>query len=203
MELEDFALGGMEARLAALVKQPGYELLAEQIRSEAHAAGRAEAGAEAEAAREALVAGALAELAAVLGELRAAREQFQRENSAELIRLAAALARRVLRGEPSAAPELLAQRAASCLELLEGDSAYSLRVNPATAVNLAELLQDGGSDPFAGTPWRVLPDPQIPAGGLILEGDDTRIESICEEELARFEAELLARNGRKGEEHGP
>jgi flagellar assembly protein FliH len=189
--LEDFALSGMEASIQAIMREEGWPELRERIRREAHAEGYAEAESEAAAAGRELAAGPVAGLRELLAELAAERGRFQAQNFEEILQLSLALAERVLRVElPENVPALRA-RLEACLRQLAGESAYTIKVHPARLEALSSLLEISGEELFGGLPYRLEGDRRVPPGSLVLEGDKTRLESICEHELQRLEDHLL------------
>lgn len=190
-ELEDFATSGLASRLEALRRDAAFPRLREGIWDEAYARGRADAQAEADAARERMIRGEIERVEALLGELAAARAEMMRRNEEELLELAVALARRVVRVQVATDEGLLLGKLVDCLGQIERSASYVIRVNPGQCAALESLLDTVQADLFAGSPFRVLPDERVTRGGLIIEGDRTRLESICEEELDRLEEELF------------
>ncbi|MBN2169895.1 MAG: hypothetical protein JW819_01085 [Candidatus Krumholzibacteriota bacterium] len=190
-DLEDFADIGVASRMEALSRDPAFPRLRERIRDEAYARGRADAMAEADAARERMVRDEIERVEALLAELAAARAEMMRRSEEELLQLAVALARRVIRVQVATDEGLLLGKLVDCLGQVERSASYHIRVNPGQYAALEALLEHVQADIFAGSPFRILPDERVTRGGLIIEGDRTRLESICEEELERLEEELF------------
>jgi len=191
LDLEDFALSGIEAQLEALSYQPGYDVLRERIWREGHAAGEKEAHEAAEQKRKELASGPLLRIEALLKNLAEERERFMESNAEELLQLALALARRVVRVECLENPEVLTERLRACLRQLELESSYLIRIHPEQLEAMEALLEVSGMSLFGETPHRVMGDRRVPAGSLILEGNGSRLESICQDELERLEQHLL------------
>ncbi len=186
--LEDFGRRDAAANRTHLERQPGFAELRETILAK----GRREGRAEAEIAFAAERSGPLTRLESLLGALGKEREEFRTQNEREIIGLALAIARRVLRAELKTRPDQLVGRLAEMAASLERESAYQVRVNPDDYKQVSQLLQKEGSRLFGEVPFRIKPDPRLPAGDVALEGDRTRIESICAEELTNIESLLLA-----------
>jgi flagellar assembly protein FliH len=186
--LEDFGRSGAEAHQDHLERQPGFDQISEALL----ARGRQEGRREAEAAFAAERSGPLARLTELMGALGREREEFRNQNEREIVGLAVAIARRVLRAELKTSPDLLIGRLAEMTAALERESAYQVRVNPDDFQQVSSLLQREGSLLFGEIPFRIKPDPRLPAGAVALEGDRSRIESICSEELSSIESLLLA-----------
>jgi flagellar biosynthesis/type III secretory pathway protein FliH len=191
LELENFALSGMEAQVEEILRQPGFAVLHDRIRVQAHAAGRAEALAEAEKQRREISEGPVRKLESLLAEMAKRRAEFAKRSEEELLQLSLAIAGRVLRVESGLDPGLLRERLSACLRQLEGESSIVIRVNPEQEQALAGLVERDGLPHFPDLPYRLVADRRVPPGSLVLEGDRTRLESICEQELARIEEHLL------------
>jgi len=191
LELEDFAVSGVAAQMEALSRDPVFPKLRDSIRDEAYARGRADAMAEADAARERMVRDEIERVETLLGELAAERAEMMHRNEEELLQLAVALARRVVRVQVATDEGLLLGKLVDCLGQMERSASYLIRVEPGQYAALEALLEHVQADLFSGSVFRVLPDERVTRGGLIIEGDRTRLESICEEELDRLEEELF------------
>ena len=200
--LEDFARHGVDAELAHLEQQEAFGDIRARILAEGRAQGRREEAAAAALEREALISGPLAALARLVAGLSAERAAFQREHERELLRLAFAIARRLLRAEMRSNPAVLEGKLRELLALLEQAAAYRVLVNPADLAAASELLAAEGRTLFGESPWMLKPDPRLPAGAVALEADAARLESICSDELAsleqQLEAELLAAEAEHG-----
>jgi len=202
LRLEDFARRGVAAELAACERQPAFAELKAHLLAEGRAEGRREAAAAAAIEREALVAGPLAAFERLVAGLAAERRAFQREHERELLRLAFAVARRLLRAELRSNPAVLAGKLRELLGLLDQAAAYRVLVNPGDLAAAAALLAAEGRGLFGDLPWVLKPDPRLPAGSLALEADAARLESICGDELARLEQQLETELLAAEAEHG-
>lgn len=200
--LEDFARRSVDAELAHLERQTAWADIRARILAEGREQGRAEAAAAAAAEREGLVAGPLAALTRLVAGLTAERAAFQREHEREVLRLAFAIAHRLLRAELRSNPAVLEAKLRELLTLLEHAAAYRVLVNPADLAAVSALLATEGRSLFGDLPWALKPDPRLPAGAVALEGDAARLESICGDELAHLEQELEAELLAAEAEHG-
>ncbi len=194
--LEDFGQRDAVANRIHLERQPGFAELSETLLAQ----GRREGRQAAEIAFAAERSGPLSRLESLFGALGKEREEFRNQNEREIIGLALAIARRVLRTELKTRPEQLIGRLTEMMAALERESAYQVRVNPDEYEQVSALLQNEGSRLFGEIPFRIKPDPRLPAGAVALEGDRTRIESICAEELKSIETLLLAELDEEGDD---
>ncbi len=185
--LEDFGQRDADANRIHLERQPGFA----ELRKTILAQGRREGRQAAEIAFAAERSGPLSRLESLLGSLGKEREEFRNQNEREIVGLALAIARRVLRAELKTRPDQLIGRLTELMAALERESAYQVRVNPDDYEQVSALLQKVGSRLFGEIPFRIKPDTRLPAGSVALEGDRTRIESICAEELTSIETLLL------------
>lgn len=190
MFLEDFALSGLDAQVEAITHNPGFETLREQIWREGFESGYAKARQEADGQRQELVSGPVQHLSTLLAELARERARFLEQNMEELLQLAVALARRIVRVEAVENPKVLEERLRICLLQLEKESSYLIRVHPDRTEAVEALLAESGMEPLEEIPYRILGDRRVPVGSVILEGDSARLESICEDELQRLEEQL-------------
>ncbi len=186
--LEDFARRGTAENQDHLERQPGFAEVSEALL----ARGRREGRQEAEAAFAAKWQGPIAGLESLVAALSKEREEFRHQNEREIVGLAIAIARRLLRAELKTRPDLLIGRLAELAAVLERESAYQVRVSADEFLAAETLLQREGKRLFGNVPFRIKPDARLPAGAVALEGDRSRIESICSEELATIESLLLA-----------
>jgi flagellar assembly protein FliH len=155
LRLPDFAHRGVAAELAQLERNPAFAELRAHLLAEGRAEGRREAAAAAAAARAALVAGPLAALERLVAGLGAERRAFQREHERELLRLAFAVARRLLRAELRSQPDALAATLRELLALLDQAASYRVLVNPADLAAAGALLAAEGRVLFGDLPWAL------------------------------------------------
>src|SRR5438270_753968 len=108
------------------------------------------------------------------------RAKIQREAEPELVRLALAIARRIMRRELTVDPDSLRGLLKAGLEKIESAEAHRVRVNPEHASMVAALLEG------SARPIEVTSEPGLPVGAVIFEttrgsidvGLDTQLKEI-------------------------
>lgn len=171
------------AQLAALEKD--YE---EQMRS-ARAAGIAEgeAGGRARAAAE--LQPVLERLARSIEELGHWRARLRREAEADMLRLALAIARRVLHREISADPDAMHGLVLGALEKLQGQEVSRVRVHPSHAAQLAGWLRAAPG----GSAVEVVADPGRQPGDVVFETERGNLDASVDSQLREIERGLADR----------
>jgi flagellar assembly protein FliH len=109
------------------------------------------------------------------------RLKIQREAEPELVRLAMAVARRILRRELSVDPESLLGLLKAGLEKIESADTHRVRVHPEHAAVLKRMLEG------AARPIEVATDPGLPVGGLIFETSHGSVDVGMETQLKEIE----------------
>jgi flagellar assembly protein FliH len=111
-----------------------------------------------------------------------------------MLRLALAIARRVLRRELAVDPEALHGLALAALEKLNAIEIYRVRVHPSLAAQLERLL--------AASPARaaleVIGDPGSAPGSIVFETARGNMDASVDTQLAEIERGLADRVGRSG-----
>ncbi len=161
----------------------------EQKAREAHAAGIRQgeaAGRKSAAAEYQAVVEKFAQTAGEIGQLRA---RLRREAEADTLKLALAIARRVLRRELAVDPDALDALLLGALEKLKGQEITRVRVHPSHADLVAACLRKG----FAGTVVEVIPDPGRAAGTAIFETSRGNLDASVESQLQEIERGLADR----------
>ena len=158
---------------AQFIEQSEFEQVAEQrpptpTPEEAYQAGLAEGEARgrAEAAKE--LQPVLARFEELMRSLANARERRLEETEQELIEIANQMARRILHAELQLESDAVVRMARACLQEAQEEGTRTLRVNPADAEMLRTHLPELELD-LAEHELRIDPDPQVPAGGVVLE----------------------------------
>jgi len=198
--LVDFGDPMVSGPLRDIRRHPDYESLVERVKAEGREEGRRQEAERSAAELQALRNDLLGRLETLLGGIAAERRGFLVENREEALRLALAVARRVTSVQLAAGEESLLARLGECLDELGKESSYLLRLNPEDRQAL-DRLREGGAEFFGDTPFRILPDARVERGGLVLEGSEGRVESICGESLDRMERELVQWQREREEEH--
>jgi flagellar assembly protein FliH len=147
---------------------------------EGEAAGRQQGAAELQPA--------LARLARSIEEMGGLRARFRREAEADLIALALAIARRVLRRELAVDPEALHGLVLGALEKLQAQEIRRVKVHPAHAAMVAACLREAG-----GQAVEVIADPAREPGGVIFESERGNLDASVESQLREIERGLADR----------
>lgn len=161
-----------EARLEAAVKQ-------------AYERGYADGQAAAQTAVEPL----LARLAQSLEQLATMGHRLRRQAEADLVHLALAIARRVLRRELNADPEAVAGIVRAALDRLQGQELQRVRVHPALEEALRRALRQAG----APASLTVVADRSCQPGDVILETAHGDLDASVETQLQEIERGLADR----------
>jgi len=132
---------------------------------------------------------AVERLARSVQELAGMRAELRREAEADLVRLALAIARRVLRRELAVDPDALRGLAIAALEKLQGQDISRVKVHPAQAALLAECLKKNG-----GAAVEVVPVPSSEPGAALFETIRGNLDASVDaqlDEIARGLADRL------------
>jgi flagellar assembly protein FliH len=154
-------------------------------RREGEAAGRAQATAEMQPVIE-RSARAVAELAGYKPNLRKHAE-------ADTVKLALAIARRVLRREIAADPDALRGLVVAALEKLQSQEVARVKAHPAQASQIAACLKSVAPSLRV----EVLPEPSLQPGGLIFETNHGNLDASVESQLQEIERGLTDRLQRR------
>jgi len=148
---------------------------------EGEAAGRNRAAAEYQAIVE--------KFAQTAGEVAQLRARLRREAEADTLKLALAIAGRVLRRELAVDPGALEALLLGALEKLRGQEITRVRVNPAHAGVVSACL----GRCFAGTPVEVIADGSRPPGTAVFETPRGNLDASVESQLQEIERGLTDR----------
>jgi len=118
-------------------------------------------------------------------ELAGMRAQLRREAEADVLQLALAIARRVLRRELALDPEALHGLVLGALEKLEGQEIARVRVHPSQAAPVAAVLRQG-SRPAV----EVIADAVLEPGAAIFETTRGNLDASMETQLREIERGL-------------
>lgn len=148
---------------------------------EGEAAGRARAAAEMRPLAE--------KLARSVEELALMRPRLRQEAERDMLRLAMAIARRVLRRELAVDPEALHGLAIAALEKLGAQEIHRVRVHVSMVHDIRSLLD--------ASPGRarveVVPDPAGEPGSIVFETDRGNLDASVETQLEEIERGLADR----------
>jgi flagellar assembly protein FliH len=123
----------------------------------------------------------LQQLARSIEQLALHRGKIQREAEPELVRLALAIARRIMRRELTIDPDALLGLLKAGLEKIEASEMHRVRVHPEHAATLTRLL-DGAARPVA-----VVADPSLPVGAVVFETSRGSLDTGLDTQLREIE----------------
>ena len=132
-------------------------------------------------------------LARTIEDLAGLRSRLRREAEADLVTLALAVARRVLRRELSVDPEAVRGLALAALERLDGQEICRVRVHPAHAGELAACLRSAGP----ARPVEVVPDAARELGCVLFETERGSLDASVDAQIEEIERGLADRLGRQ------
>jgi flagellar assembly protein FliH len=153
---------------------------------EAHAAGIKEGEAAGKAKAAAEMQPVMERLACSIDEIARFRPRLRREAEQDLIRLAMAIARRIIRRELTIAPEALHGLILGALEKLQGQEICRVRVHPSHAAAVTACLKQIAS----ASPVEVIPDASREVGTVIFETDRGNLDASVESQLREIERGL-------------
>ncbi|MGD0499298.1 MAG: FliH/SctL family protein [Bryobacteraceae bacterium] len=153
--------------------------------AEAHAAGLREGEALGRQHAAGEIEPVAQRLARSIEGLASMRARLRREAEADLVRLAVAIARRVLRREAAVDPEALHGLVLAALEKLQANEICRVRTHPSHAALLASCLRRA-----AGTAIEVVPDPAREPGDVVFETERGNLDASVETQLREIERGL-------------
>jgi flagellar assembly protein FliH len=171
------------ARLAQLQQQ--YE----QRSREAHASGLREGEAAGRKSAAAELQPVIDRLARSIDEIGSLRARLRAEAEADLIQLALAIARRVLRRELAIDPEALHGLILGALEKLSGQEISRARVHPSHVALLTERLRQHS----ASAKVEVIADASRAIGSVIFETPRGNLDASVDSQLQEIERGLADR----------
>lgn len=190
---ESFRLPAGQTGATSDAEAPAAE---ERIR-EAHQAGyreglaagreEAQAGARAEAQTE--TRPAMERLARTLEELAALKPRLREEAESDLVRLAVAIARRIVRRELTIDPQAIEGLIRVALRELEGREVSRVRVHPEHAQLVRGLVAGAGRE----NAIEVVGDPSMERGGAVFETARGNLDASVDSQLAEIERGLTDR----------
>jgi flagellar assembly protein FliH len=169
------------------------ERAAEQKAREAHAAGRREGETAGRNRAAAEMKTAMDGLARSLDELSGWRARLRNTAEADCLRLALAIARRILRRELAVDPDALRGLVLAALEKLEAREIHRARTHPAQAAMLKSCL----ASLAGGSHVEVVADGSCGPGGVVFETERGDLDASVDTQLQEIErglADLLRRS---------
>ncbi len=163
-----------------------FEQRIDQRLREAHTAGLREGEAAGRSRAAAELKPVLERLARSIQEISGLRAQLRREAEKDLVRLALAIARRILRREVAVDPDALHGLVLGALEKLQSQEIRRARVHPAQAPLVAACLRDRADGPAV----EVISDPSCEPGAVVFETECGSLDASVESQLQEIERGL-------------
>jgi flagellar assembly protein FliH len=183
----------VRAQALRIVQQAQTE--AATIRKQAEEAGRQDAERRVEQVVEQKLAQQLKTLLPALqqavAEIRDAKQAWLLRWEGSVVRLATAIAGRIVRRELSRQPELPLPLIREALELAAGGAEVTLRLNPGDHAALAPQIESIVAEINRLAPAHLVADERISAGGCRVETKFGVIDQQFEAQLGRIEEELI------------
>jgi flagellar assembly protein FliH len=173
----------VETRIAQLEAQ--YQ---QKIR-EAHAAGVREGETAGRNRAAAEVQPVVERLGRSIQEIASLRGRLRREAEADVVQLALAIARRVVRRELVVDPDALRGLVMAALEKLQGQEISRVKVHPSQRAMVASCLQQNP----AASQVEVLPDPSLEPGSAVFETTRGNLDASVDSQLHEIERGLVDR----------
>lgn len=161
----------------------------EQKIREAHAAGVREGEAAGRSRATAEVQPVVERLGRSIDELANLRGRLRSEAEGDLIKLALAIARRVLRRELAMDPEALHGLVLAALEKLQAQEISRVKVHPSHTAAITACLQKA----VTGSTVEVIPDSSREPGSIIFETSRGNLDASVESQLQEIERGLADR----------
>ncbi|HXG32385.1 MAG TPA: FliH/SctL family protein [Bryobacteraceae bacterium] len=149
---------------------------------------------EGEAAARRRLDAVIEQLARSVEDLATLRARLRRQAEADLVHLAVAIARRILRRELSLDPDAIAGLVHAALQRLAGQEIARVRVHPELAVAVRTALAEGQGAQAA----EVVADARLEAGAVIFETERGNLDASVETQLAEIERGLADRLRKSG-----
>jgi flagellar assembly protein FliH len=161
----------------------------EQLIQEAHAAGVREGEMAGHNRAAAELQPVIEQLSRTIQEIAGLRARLRRDAEVDLLRLATAIARRILRREIALDPDAMHGLVLGALEKLQSQEITRVRVHPAHAALVSACLRQM----VAASPVEVIPDPSRQPGTVIFETERGNLDASVESQLREIERGLADR----------
>ncbi len=132
-------------------------------------------------------------LEAVVQKLAQARHAWQRHWEQHSLKVALAIAGRIVRREVAQHPEITLAWIREALELAAGCEQVTLRMNPSDLKALDKRIDDVAAHIGKAAQCKVVADPAVSPGGCVAQTEFGVIDQQLESQLARLEDELLTK----------
>jgi flagellar assembly protein FliH len=165
------------------------EIADQQRLREAHAAGVREGETAGRSRAAAELQPVVERLARSIQEISNLRARLRREAEADVVQLALAIARRVMRRELAVDPDALRGLVIAALEKLQGQEIARVRVHPSHLAMVTSCLQQT----LSGGQVEVLPDPAREPGSVIFETTRGNLDASVDAQVQEIERGLADR----------
>lgn len=118
-----------------------------------------------------------------IDEIGQARARFRREAEEDVVRLALAIARRILHREITIHPGALQGLVKAALETLESREICAIRLHPSLLPDLQRAQEQVGSP----QPWNWTPDPSLEIGAVFVDTTRGQLDASIESQLNEIE----------------
>lgn len=162
--------------------------LMEQRLREAREAGRAEGEAQGRRAAQAAIDAVLQKLSAAINETSQLRPRLRAEAEADLVRLAIAIARKIVGRELNTDPEAIAGLVKAALEKVRSQEVLRVRVHPEYTARIQECLSRVGN-----AQTEIVGDAAADRGAVIFETTRGCFDASVETQLREIERGLTDR----------
>lgn len=160
----------------------------EQRLRDARDAGRAEGEAQGRRAAQAEVDAVLQKLASAIHEASELRSRLRDDAEADLVRLALAIARKIVGRELNTDPEAITGLVKAALEKMRTQELLRVRVHPEHSGRIGECLKR-----FGASQAEVVGDPAVDRGSVIFETSRGNFDASVETQLREIERGLTDR----------
>lgn len=133
---------------------------------------------------------ALPALEAAVRSIGCEKAQHLRQCEAHVVRLATAIAERLVRRELGRAPDIALELVREALDLAAGSERIKLHLNPADYETLGEQADQLTARLSETTATEIVANPAVSSGGCLVETEFGDIDQQFETQLARIEEEL-------------
>jgi flagellar assembly protein FliH len=180
--------GGAPGAPDAAARLAQTEQEGERRSKEAHQAGVREGDASGRQRAMAELQPVMERLARSIEEIGSMRARLRREAEADVVQLALAIARRVLRRELAVDPEALRGLALAAMEKLQAQEIRRVRTHPSHAALLSAVLREK-----TGAEIEVVADPSREPGSVVFETTRGNLDASVESQLREIERGLTDR----------
>jgi flagellar assembly protein FliH len=125
-------------------------------------------------------------LALSLADLTQLRPRLRKQAEGDTVKLALAIARRVLRREIAVDPDAIRGLVIAALEKLQSQEIYRVRASPPQSASVAAILRQKTPN----SKIEVVPDPSLSPGGVIFESNQGNLDVSVDSQLQEIERGL-------------